>query len=211
MNIIDSFDYLYMGLFLNNTLTREFFIELAIDYNNLSIFNLNRVYLSRTKVNEVKHDNFNLFSYITGTDGNLYLIPRNQITEKMTTVYKLNLPILNYYPLSGNFPKIILLVKGSVPSLIGIDIINLPTFECYFRKAGNYSVSMTTFNKMNYYQEKETNYNLTITDVPYSDKIFYIIIILIIIIFCIIVIAREIAKARREPNIGWIQVANRSF
>jgi hypothetical protein len=190
---IENSDYIFLGLFTNNTPVDELFIEVTIDPLKFDNFYINRVYLSKMTILSAKTDTKMQISHIASIN-NIYMISRNQINQKMTAVYGVNIGFgdIEYHPISSDAWYLGVIYTNT--SLTGI---SLPTsyFSCSFYNPGDYTASLST-----YFNSQHFNLEETIVQFKVSGRFPWVVVCTISAFLGLLVIAWGFSKACRTDR-----------
>jgi hypothetical protein len=208
MDYINTGDYIYLGLFIDNKDVDEFFVELAIPHNYLTDWRISRAYLSRKVFKYSSTNSFRYFTFIS-TDDATFLVPRNMLTEKMTPIYKINLPLSDYIIFSDvNHYSVIKQKNGPKDELIAFDFTrNFPYYECKFTQAGNFTAVISSYLRMfsNIMSEVSiVNTNVEGNDVPESSLTWVYVLIgaaaLVVIIVVVVICVKKKMRDGSQPE-----------
>jgi hypothetical protein len=162
---IDTGDYTYLGLFLDNKAVDEFFVELAISTNDPVDWKLSRAYLSKKEFIYSASDKFRSFTYFS-TANTTYLISRNQLIEKMIPVYKFNLAVDDYIVYSDTTHYSVIKPKnGPKDEIIAFDFtLDYPYYTCRFNSVGNFTAALSSYKRILDIIYRQINYEISVSE-----------------------------------------------
>jgi hypothetical protein len=207
MDSVYSFEYIFLGLYFadNVSFVDEFFVEIAIHYSNPSELALSRAYLSKQEFVVTMTDTKRSFTYFA-TKESVYLIPRNQPTQKMIPIYSLSLADLSeFYVLTSSHHLSVIKMKGKTKDdLVAFSFTQKhPTYQCTFDNNGQYIAKVSSYLRSDVADFSEHIYTINIGDyVQPSGSGSSSLIVAIVGISVIIIVAAVVCFLQRKRRVN---------